>query len=295
MLDKNNQGRIFHIQKFSTHDGPGIRTTVFFKGCNLRCQWCHNPESYRQEKQIKYRPDKCVECGICSAVCPKGIYIKNKKRVHAKDCIACGKCVEACLYGAYECIGREINVADLMAEIQKDEAYFKNSGGGVTLSGGEPMLQIDFIEEFCKVLQSRGIHTALDTAANVPFKSFERILPNVDLVLLDLKCMQDELHKKYTSVSNQLILENAKKIFDSNVEVHVRIPLIKGVNDSIKNAKAVKEFITGYPNITEVKLLPYHTLGISKAQSIGMKMTQFKPPEQGRLQEIKKVLSSWIH
>ena len=212
---------IFDIQRNSFVDGPGIRTTVFFKGCNLRCKWCHNPESQSFEKQMMFYKDKCTGCGKCREVCPN----------HLKKCDFCGKCELYCPADARKVCGREYTPAEVFAEVIKDKAFYDNSGGGVTFSGGECMLQLDFLCEILEKCKSAGIHTAVDTAGNVPWKSFEKILPFTDLFLYDIKAFGAELHRKGTGVSNELILENLKNL-SGRADIIVRIPVIGGYNDN---------------------------------------------------------------
>lgn len=292
-MDKNI-GRIFNIQRFSVHDGPGIRTTVFMKGCNLRCAWCHNPESYKKELQIRYQPDKCVECGMCAQVCASGVYVRDKCRVNQQACTVCGRCARECLYGALQIWGEDKSVDEVIGIVRKDIEYFKNSNGGMTVSGGEPLLQADFVRELLRRAKEEGIHTALDTAGNVPWEHFEKVLPFTDLVLLDLKIMDSSLHKRYTGVSNELILENAKCLFESGTKVHIRVPLIKGINESEENAYMLRDFVKGYSNIEEIKLLPYHSMGIAKADNIGVDMKCFEPPGESNLDNIRKILKQFV-
>ena len=199
---------IFDIQKNSFVDGPGIRTTVFFKGCNLHCQWCHNPESQSFEKQMLFYKDKCTGCGKCLEVCPN----------HLKKCSFCGKCEIYCPSNARKICGKEYTSDEVLAEVIKDKAFYHNSNGGVTFSGGECMLQIEFLTEILKLCKENGIHTAVDTAGNVPWDYFKRILPFTDLFLYDIKVFSKEKHEKYTGVSNELILNNLKFLFESGTK-----------------------------------------------------------------------------
>lgn len=285
-------GRIFNIQRFSVHDGPGIRTTVFMKGCNLRCAWCHNPESYKGELQIRYQPEQCVECHICSQICSKGVYIMGKCRHNQEACTSCGRCVQECLYGALQMWGEDKTVDEVMETVRKDKDYFYNSNGGMTVSGGEPLLQSEFVRELLKRAKEDNIHTALDTAANIPYEAFEKVLPFTDLILLDLKIMDDDMHKRYTGVSNKRILENAKCLLESSIKIQVRVPLIKGINDSQENAAMLCEFVKGYSNVEEISLLPYHSMGIAKAESAGVDMALFEPPTERQMEEIRQILNS---
>lgn len=287
-------GRVFNIQRFSVHDGPGIRTTVFLKGCNLRCAWCHNPESYKRELQIGYQPDKCTGCGTCSRVCPNGVYIRDRQRMNGSACTACGNCVRECLYGALQIWGADKSVQEVMAIVEKDIDYFRNSNGGLTLSGGEPLLQPDFAGALFKRAKESGIHTALDTAADVPYGSFQKVLPYTDLILLDLKIMDSGLHQRYTGRPNGQILDNARRLCEGGIKIQIRVPLIKSINDSIENAQMLREFIAEYPNIEGVKLLPYHSMGRTKADGIGVEMQTFEPPAENVLGEIRKNLEPFV-
>ncbi len=289
--DNRIAGRVFNIQRFSTHDGPGIRTTVFMKGCNLRCRWCHNPESYRPEPQIQYFADKCVHCGSCEAVCPRDVRIVDGARIGVERCVLCRRCEEACLTGALKLAGELLDVEELAALLERDRPYYDNSGGGVTCSGGEPLLQYRFVAALFEALQKRGIRTALDTAGNVPYAGFEAVLPHTDLVLLDLKCMDDATHRRYTGVSNGLILENAARLMRDGVPMHIRIPVIAGVNDSMENARRTRAFIGDARCVREVRLLPYHAMGVGKAASVGVPMETFEKPDETRMAALRAVFS----
>lgn len=289
------QGIVFNIQRFSVHDGPGIRTTVFLKGCNLRCQWCHNPESYEAVTQVQYLPDKCVGCGMCKAICPNGVYVDNKVRVNQEQCEGCGSCAKACVHNAIKCFGQNMTAQEIVRIVKKDRKYFDNSGGGLTVSGGEPLLQPAFVEALMRQAKSEGIHTALDTAANVPYDAFRQVLPYTDLVLLDLKIMDDGQHRTYTGVSNKLIKENARKLIESGVRVQIRVPVIKGINDTEENATELKRFLEGCSQtIDEIRLLPYHNMGIGKAQGLNITMREFETPGQEQISLMKDILRKWI-
>ena len=197
-------GTVFNIQPFSVYDGPGIRTTVFLKGCNLRCAWCHNPESWQRKPQLQFLAEKCIGCGGCFSACPQGVHVLQNG-VHLIDrekCIGCGKCADSCFAGALVITGREMTVDQVMSRIQDDALYFQNSGGGVTFSGGECMIQLDFLEELLQRCKQLGIHTAVDTAGHFPFDRYERILPYTDLFLYDIKAFSTETHRELTGVDN---------------------------------------------------------------------------------------------
>ena len=214
---------IFDIQRNSFVDGPGIRTTIFFKGCNLRCKWCHNPESQEFEKQMMFYKDKCTGCGKCRTVCPNQF---NK-------CDFCGRCELFCASDARKICGKEYTVDEVLSEIVKDKGFYETSGGGVTFSGGECMLQIDFLCEILKKCKENSIHTAVDTAGNVPWEYFERIMPYTDLFLFDIKCISEDLHIAGTGVSNKRILENLEALSSIlNVSLYIRVPVIGSFNDT---------------------------------------------------------------
>ncbi len=261
---------IFDIIRSSFVDGPGIRTAVFFKGCNLKCAWCHNPESQSPKKQMMFYANKCVGCGKCKEICPYEL----------KKCDFCGKCETYCLYDARKICGKEMTADKLLAEIVKDKMFYEASGGGVTFSGGECMLQIDFLAEILQKCKENGIHTAVDTAGFVPFEYFEKILPHTDLFLYDVKAITNSLHKEFTGVSNELILENLKKLSAVfNGKIIVRIPVIDGVNATIDEITAIAEFISKI-NISKAELLPYHAMGEHKYSALGKSCTVFTVPSK---------------
>ena len=248
-----NKSMIFDIERNSYVDGPGIRTTVFFKGCNVRCAWCHNPESQSPKPQMLFYRDKCKGCGKCKAICPT-----------PDHCTLCGKCTFYCPVDARKVCGKEYTVEEVLAEVLKDKAFYDNSGGGVTFSGGECMLQVDFLAEILQKCKENGIHTAVDTAGHVPFASFEKVLPYTDLFLYDIKVMDPEKHKTYVGADNALILENLKKLLKAGANIWIRIPVIGGINDSVEEMQNVKEFLTLWGKPQKVELLPYHAMGEHK-------------------------------
>ncbi len=261
---------IFDIQRNSYVDGPGIRTTVFFKGCNLKCKWCHNPESQNSKKEILFYKNKCTGCGRC-----KDLTVDDKSFI--------------CFNDAKEICGKEYLVDEVFKEVVKDKAYYETSNGGVTFSGGECMLQIDFLCEILKMCKENDIHTAVDTAGCVSWEHFEKILPYTDLFLYDIKCMDADAHKKWVGADNTLILENLKKLLKSGVDIWVRIPVIPGVNDSIDEMKKIKSFFdeNGYPE--KVELLPYHAMGEHKYSAIGKDAEVFSVPDKDKMEEFKKL------
>lgn len=262
---------IFDIQRNSYVDGPGIRTTVFFKGCNLRCKWCHNPESQNLEKEIIFYQNKCTGCRRC-----KGLTVDDENFI--------------CFNDSKEICGKEYSVDDVLTEILKDKAFYETSGGGVTFSGGECMLQIDFLSEILKKCKENEIHTAVDTAGHIHWESFEKILPYSDLFLYDIKAMDSEVHKKYTGVTNGLILENLSTLLKNGACVCVRIPVIPGVNDSEEEMKKIKEFFdaNGYPE--KIELLPYHAMGEHKYAALGKNVERFDVLGEEKLQKLKNII-----
>lgn len=266
------------IPIFHCHDGSGIRSTVFFKGCNMRCSWCHNPESHRKHCKIAFYPNKCIRCGKCLQVCINGCHFVDVDGVLSFNrslCVSCGKCADACYAKALKMIGGFYNLDEVMKIILADVPFYKNSGGGVTCSGGEPLMQPIFLTELLKKAHEAGIHTALDTAGNVDFSVFESVLPYVDLVLYDLKCMDDEVHKRVTGVSNSTILENLKNISARfSKTIWIRIPVIHGINDTPENMRETAAFIEGLQGIMRVELLPYHSLGACKYESLDLACDQ---------------------
>ncbi len=265
------EGKLFNIQRFSIHDGPGVRTTVFFKGCNLKCRWCHNPESIHKENQIEFYPEKCIGCGACYQVCPNGVHFLDEAGEHQMDrskCNGCLLCAQTCYSNALAGVGQNVDVSYLLKSIMEDKPYYDNSSGGVTFSGGEAMLQIDFLEEILQKCKEEGIHTAVDTAGCVPWSYFERILQVTDLFLFDVKAADSKIHKQLTGVENHLILENLKKLSDAGKEIIVRIPFITGQNDD--QMEDIGKILQPL-KIARVEVMPYHKLGNSKYAALGMK------------------------
>ena len=276
-----NKSMIFDIERNSYVDGPGIRTTVFFKGCNLRCAWCHNPESQSPKPQMLFYRDKCKGCGKCKAICPT-----------PDHCTLCGKCTFYCPADARKVCGKEYTVEEVLSEVLKDKAFYDNSGGGVTFSGGECMLQVDFLAEILQKCKENGIHTAVDTAGHVPFASFEKVLPYTDLFLYDIKVMDPEKHKTYVGADNALILENLKKLLNTGANIWIRIPVIGGINDSIEEMQKVKEFLTLWGKPQKVELLPYHAMGEHKYTALGKENRTFSVPNAETMHRLQSLFQS---
>lgn len=260
-------GITFNVQRFSTKDGPGIRTTVFFKGCLLHCRWCHNPEGLSPRPELVWYDVRCIGARDCLRVCPEEALELTPQgmRINRQRCTACGACVQACPAGALEIIGREWTLEELLAEVQKDAIFFETSGGGVTLSGGEPMMQFEFLVAFSRLSKRAGLHVTLDTCGAVPWERYEQVLPWVDLVLYDLKIWDRERHRAATGMDNTYILENACRIAALGKPIWVRTPVIPGYTADADNLAALAEFIaTELPTVQRWDLLAYTNLGQPK-------------------------------
>ena len=265
------KGAVFNIQKFCTSDGPGIRTVVFLKGCPLRCAWCRNAESQRKVSELMYHSDKCVYCGRCAAVCEQGVHaVKGNVHTLERDkCISCGKCVEACLADALELKGKNMTVDEVIADVMKDKVFYDNSGGGMTLSGGEPTAQLDFTLALLKAAKDNGLHTAIETCGYTSAENIKAIAEYVDLFLYDVKHTDSVLHEKYTGVSNERILENLRLIDSMGKKSVIRAPIIPDVNDTDEHFAALAELANGLKNVEKIEIEPYHDLGNGKYEQLG--------------------------
>ncbi len=286
-------GTVFNIQRYSIHDGPGIRTTIFLKGCPLNCWWCQNPESQLTEQETVFREDRCIGCGACSTICPSHvIQIKNGLPVTEKEkCILCGKCIEKCPALAREMIGKKLTTEEVIKEIEKDLVFYEESGGGATFSGGEPLKQSEFLESLLNGCREKKIHTAVDTSGYISWEILNKINSKVDLFLYDLKIMDNERHKKYTGVSNESILENLKKLSSIHNNIFIRFPVIPGINDDYQNIRETGEFLSSL-KIAQVNLLPYHYIGVDKYRRLGRtyKLATTQPPSEEKLSEVSAIL-----
>jgi pyruvate formate lyase activating enzyme len=264
-------GLVFDIQRFSIHDGPGIRTSVFLQGCNLRCFWCHNPESQSPTRQVQFFPDKCIACEKCIELCPQHAQLLvDGKRVYRRDlCRTCGACVDACFAQALVIKAKRMTVEQVMAEVERDMPYYADSGGGVTFSGGEPLLQGDFLLEMLRQSKQRGLHTAVDTAAHVPWPALAALLPYVDLFLVDMKVVDEQRHRLGSGAGNRRILENMRRL-GGRANVWIRIPVIPGFNDDEDEMERMAGFLAGLKSVRRVELLPLHHLGAGKYDSLGL-------------------------
>ena len=286
-------GIIFDIKRYAINDGPGIRTAVFFKGCPLECWWCHNPEGQRSQPQLMFRVNRCKASNACLDVCPQSaIHWENESITNWETCDNCGKCAEACFSGAREMVGRIVSVEQLMEEIERDIPFYDQSGGGVTFTGGEPMFQREFLLASLLACKKQELHTIVDTSGHASWDGFELIYPLVDLFLYDLKLMSNTKHKQYTSVSNQLILDNLRKLSTTRAHIIVRIPLIPGVNDDQENIKLSASFLAGLPYLDGVELMPYHEIGMAKYQALGMeyKLKNTRSSTSQHIIEMEKIL-----
>ncbi|MFC1817359.1 glycyl-radical enzyme activating protein, partial [Thermodesulfobacteriota bacterium] len=293
----NNKGTVFNIQCFSLQDGPGIRTTVFIKGCPLRCWWCSNPESQAFNPEVVHSNSLCTQCGECVKACPtQAISLAERGvRIDRKLCENCATCVSVCYAGALKVYGEEMSTAEVIAEVEKDVAYYRNSEGGVTFSGGEPLSQPEFVISLLKQCRKSGLHTVVDTCGYVAQEVFKRMLRNTDLVLYDLKHANELTHKRLTAVSNRPILNNLKMVAQSGVDVIVRVPIITDINDSLKNMTAIAKYVASLKTIKEVNLLPYHRFGTGKYEMLDStyRLNSTLPPKEARLEKLTKIVESY--
>jgi pyruvate formate lyase activating enzyme len=271
----SGKGIVFDIQRASLHDGPGIRTTIFLKGCPLSCLWCHNPEAVSFGRQLFFYYDKCVLCATCSSICEEDVHhLENGSHgIDYEKCTLCGKCVEECNHRALKIVGVEMSVDQVMDEVLADRAFYANSGGGMTLSGGEPLSQFSFSLELLIRSRGEGIHTCIETSGFVLAAKFRQILPYIDILLFDYKITGSEVHIKYTGVSDTLILSNLDWAYHTGVPIILRCPIIPGVNDDQQHFAGIRALDQKYPNLKGIEILPYHDMGNSKRISIGMEKT----------------------
>jgi pyruvate formate lyase activating enzyme len=306
-LEKSIIGKIYDIQEFSVHDGPGVRTTVFMKGCPLRCPWCHSPESQSFKTQVGYTDVKCIGtelCGACLKVCKYGAITAGEtkdgvtKAVWDRSkCAQCLACTRVCYPDAVTKCGIDYTVDEVIAKLSKSYEFFRNCKGGVTVSGGEPLCQADFVSELLKRIKADGIHTALDTTGYAPWEAVESVLPYVDLYLLDLKHMDSKVHNDVVKVPNELIHENALKIAAAGGKFQIRIPVIPGFNDALDNLTRTAEFCTKLGDAVEtVQLLPYHHFGASKYAKMQMydpMPADLLPPSDESMEEYRQLFQSY--
>jgi pyruvate formate lyase activating enzyme len=288
-------GKIFDIRRYSLHDGPGIRTTVFLKGCPLSCWWCHNPESRSSSQHVVVRENLCVRCGECAAACHNRAITLDSGGSHTEAdlCELCGACVDACLSGARELVGRTVTPAEVLSELEHDIPFFDESGGGVTLSGGEPLQQPEFLTALLEGCRGMELHTAVDTSGYAPWRVLQSLMHSVDLFLYDLKCIDDDLHKQYTGVSNSTILHNLAGLRSAGKEVIVRIPVIPGINDNEDQIVAAGHFCKRH-GIQRIDLLPYHASAGAKYRRLDLPypLEQITAPLDQHMQALADVLQT---
>lgn len=286
-------GWVFDIQRFSIHDGPGIRTTVFLQGCNLRCFWCHNPESQEAGPIVQFFPDRCIACGLCVAACPQAAQLLvDGQRLYVRDlCRTCGNCVDTCYAGALTIKAKRMAVAEVLAEIEKDRPYYEESGGGVTFSGGEPTLQSDFLAALLAACKERGLHTAVDTACHVPWEILAALLPYTDLFLVDVKACDEDTHRGGTGVGNRRILDNVRRLAAADATLWVRIPVVPGFNADPAELGRIADFLAALPRVPPVELLPFHHLGAGKYESLGRAYParDLKPPTDEAMEGFRQL------
>lgn len=286
---------VFNIQRYSVNDGPGIRTLIFFKGCPLHCAWCSNPESQQRHRQIMFFENLCVRCGACADACPKkAVVIKKNKRIYDSDaCTVCGDCENVCPHNAIKLAGETMHLDEVVTIAEKDFLFYLNSGGGVTLGGGEPTLQADFVIQLLKRLKGLGIHTAMETCGYADWPVFEKMNPNLDLMLYDFKHIDSDIHVRHTGRSNARIIQNLKKLLKTELPVIIRIPVIPGFNDDEKTMQAMASFLSRQNggNIERVDLLPYHKLGVGKYAAMGCEYTlkDRETPKDDVMADFKKL------
>lgn len=278
------QGLLFNIQRFSLHDGPGIRTTAFFMGCPLRCQWCHNPEGLIGKISLQYFRGKCITCGKCQSVCKFHVhhFSSGGHGIHFSACTLCGACIEVCPANALQRSGYELSAADLAQQLLADHAFYRD-GGGVTFSGGEALLQVDFLAETAAILkqseqwEKAPFTIAVDTCGYVPWETYEKALQFCDLFLYDVKAITPALHKEGTGCDNTLILENLFRLDKAGTNIWIRVPVIPGFNDTVKEMKKIAHCVCGLSSVTKVTLMPYHSIGKEKYASLGLEYPFAQP------------------
>ena len=263
-------GVVFDIRRFSVHDGPGIRTTVFFKGCPLRCPWCHNPEGLSAAPELVWRAERCIRCGSCIAACPEDALqqLDDLPALDASRCTLCGICADECFAQAREVMGRAMDVDAVLAQVERDLPFYEESGGGVTFSGGEPLAQPEFLADLLRGARARGIHTALDTCGYAPWDTLDGLRTDVDLFLYDLKLVDEERHRSVTGVANTVILDNLERLADRGHHIVLRLPLVPGINDDEANLRAIG-LLAGRLGVERVVVLPFHRLGRDKYARLG--------------------------
>ncbi len=295
--ERQISGFVFDIKKYAIHDGPGIRTTVFFKGCPLHCQWCQNPESWESLPELGFRAGRCVRCGQCVEVCTRQAttFTDDQPSTDPDKCTLCGECVDACAAGAREIIGQEMTVAQVMTEVEKDIVFYEQSNGGATFSGGEPLMQPEFLLALLNQCKTHGIHTAVDTSCYTEPQIIDKVADKTDLFLCDLKHMDTDIHERFTGVGNNLILDNIKRLSEAGKEIIIRIPVIPGFNDDRGNIETTGQFAASLSQISRVDLLPYNRGGVEKSArlSADFKLMQAENPNDDKISSIAEILEKY--
>lgn len=284
------KGLVFDIQRFSVHDGPGIRTVVFLKGCSLRCFWCQNPEGLHPKPEIMFYPERCIGCRRCLSVCRQGAHvIRDGLHEYLRErCVACAKCTESCFSGALQITGKLMTVNEVMEEVLRDSVFYELSNGGVTLSGGDPVFQHDFSVAILERSKAEGLHTAIETSANCSWKALSKLLPVTDLVIMDIKHLHPTRHLEATGASNERILENARRLAESGKPLIIRVPVIPTVNDEPEEIQAIARLVRAFQNLQYLELLPFHRLGEGKYRALGLdyRASRLEAPPREKMRQL---------
>lgn len=287
------EGLITDVQRMSIHDGPGIRTTVFMKGCNFRCRWCHNPETWSAVPQLQYIASKCTFCGTCGTVCQSGAIgvTGGEHHIERSLCVECGKCAAVCPSQALNIVGTTYTADRLLECVMADKVFYETSGGGVTVSGGEPFLQHVFLAEFLSECKENGIHTAVETNLSLPWHIMSDFTGLVDLWMCDMKSMDEERHTEWTGAGCRQVAENIARLAGTGAEMIVRTPVIPGFNDTEEDIRSISSFLSGLGANLRYELLPFHTLGFGKYDDVGIDnpLAGLEPLEHCRIEELKEI------
>lgn len=293
-MNTENTAIIFDIKRYAIHDGPGIRTTIFLKGCPLKCLWCQNPESWAPAPELGFRTSRCIRCGLCQDACKYHAIslIDNTYITDPAKCATCGACVDACPAAAREMIGKPFTANDLMKEIEKDLIFFDQSGGGVTFSGGEPLMHADFLLAILKLCRHKEIHTCIDTTCYAPTDILEKIAASADMFLCDLKHMQTSIHQRFTGLGNEIILKNISCLSTLDKPIIIRVPIIPGFNDDQENIEATGRYVVSLKGVTRIGLLPYNPGGREKSARLlqNYDLMDAKPPSPEQMEKIAQIL-----